>query len=293
MAFTLPGGRTIAVVAVGVLAGTLFTTGGSAVASSAGADVHACVNKKTRYARIVNPTTVCRTTEIRVTWGDGNSQPQGVNTAGPQGPAGRTGAQGPAGPKGEQGFRGAPGRNGRDGAAGPKGEPGLRGAPGQDGAKGEAGAQGPAGPAGPKGEQGLRGAPGQDGKDGAAGPKGEPGTGGSVKIGSDSESFSFSGDGTKQVSCGSGEVATGGGYSLSQVKGNVLVTASAPTFSGKKPSGWTVSIDVNSNSGNGVAANSAPTSSPSATPNANNQLTTGGQSGSRITGTVYVICAAA
>ncbi|WP_326826223.1 hypothetical protein [Streptosporangium sp. NBC_01756] len=323
MAFTLPGGRTIAVVAVGVLAGTLFTTGGSAVASSAGADVHACVNKKTRYARIVNPTTVCRTTEIRVTWGDGNSQPRGVNTAGPQGPAGRTGAQGPAGPKGEQGFRGAPGRNGRDGAAGPKGEPGLRGAPGQDGAKGEAGAQGPAGPAGPKGEQGLRGAPGQDGKDGAAGPrgeqglrgapgqdgakgatgaqgpagpagpKGEPGTGGSVKIGSDSESFSFSGDGTKQVSCGSGEVATGGGYSLSQVKGNVLVTASAPTFSGKKPSGWTVSIDVNSNSGNGVAANSAPTSSPSATPNANNQLTTGGQSGSRITGTVYVICAAA
>ncbi|WP_326645607.1 hypothetical protein OG884_13635 [Streptosporangium sp. NBC_01755] len=69
MAIKLPGGRTLAVMTVGVLAGTLFTASGSAVASSAAAEIHACVHKQTRYTRIVNATAKCRPTEIRIRWG--------------------------------------------------------------------------------------------------------------------------------------------------------------------------------------------------------------------------------
>ncbi|MFD0887046.1 hypothetical protein ACFQ08_21070, partial [Streptosporangium algeriense] len=91
MAFKVPGVRTLSVVAVGVLAGTMLTVGGSAVAAAAGSEIHACVNKKTRYARIVNPSAVCRTTEIRVTWGDGEGGSQGIASSGPRGPQGAPG----------------------------------------------------------------------------------------------------------------------------------------------------------------------------------------------------------
>lgn len=317
MALKLPGGRTLAVVTVGVLAGTLFSAGGSAVASSAGAEIHACVHKQTRYTRIVNATAKCKPTEIRIKWGQESQGQQGIASAGPQGSrgaqglkgetgaqgpqgpqgqrglTGRTGAAGPQGVKGEAGAPGAKGENGKDGAPGAKGADGKDGATGPQGLRGQTGTPGDDGRNGLPGKDGLPGKPGADGKDGAkgaqgpagpagpAGPKGADGTGGSLKVSYVSESFSFTGDGSKSVSCGTGKVATGGGYSLSQLKNNASVTASAPTFSAGKPSGWVVAIDVAS-SGHGVGSESAEAPAT---------LSSGGGS-SKTSGTVYVICAA-
>ncbi|MFD8532407.1 hypothetical protein ACFV0L_33830, partial [Streptosporangium canum] len=151
-----------------------------------------------------------------------------------------------------------PGKDGQNGAPGKQGEQGPRGLPGQNGQDGK---QGPAGP---------------------QGPKGDPGSGG-MKISYGQEYFSFSSDGSKEVSCGYGKVATGGGYSLSQVKGNVLVSASAPTFSAGKPSGWKVAIDVNSNS-------NGPSASGASEVTANSGV---GHGTTKAEGTVYVICASA
>ncbi|ACZ91610.1 hypothetical protein Sros_8979 [Streptosporangium roseum DSM 43021] len=304
MAFKLPGGRTIGVVAVGVLAGTLLTAGGSAVASSAGTEVHACVNKKTRYARIVNATAACRATETRVTWGDGGSQSQGVNTQGPQGPAGRNGAQGPAGQQGPQGDRGfpgkqglpgkdgqngLPGKDGQNGLPGKQGEQGEQGPRGQDGKDGAPGAKGDTGPRGLPGEKGdtgprgLQGAEGDKGRDGAPGakgdtgprglqgvkgdtgpqgPKGDPGTGGGTL--SVQTAYGEIGHNGGTASCKANEVATGGGYSLSDSR--YIVTASMPSGS----TSWSVKI--------------------SKLPGDNdNDRSLSGGGGSK--GTVYVMCA--
>ena len=185
MAFKLPGVRPLAVVAVGVLAGSMLTMGGSAVASSssAGAEIHACVHKKTRYARIVNVTTVCKPTEIRVKWAQSSGgSSQSFATAGPQGPqgpAGRTGAAGPAGPAGPTGPTGPQGRTGfkgKDGVQGPAGPKGADGANGKDGKDGVAGPQSVRrartahGKVGPEVLAGPKGAAGQDGKPGPEGP---------------------------------------------------------------------------------------------------------------------------
>ncbi|MEV4890271.1 hypothetical protein AB0K48_12855, partial [Nonomuraea sp. NPDC055795] len=131
--------RVLPLAAAGALAASLLTVGGVATAStSSAAEVHACVHKKTRYARIVNPATPCRKTEIRVLIGGGG----GHSTSGVQGPQGERGPAGPAGPTGA---------TGPTGPQGPKGVPGLKGA------------------TGPQGPKGL------DGKDGATGPKGADG----------------------------------------------------------------------------------------------------------------------
>ncbi|MEV4377223.1 hypothetical protein [Streptosporangium sp. NPDC049644] len=173
MAIKLPGGRTLAVVTVGVLAGTLFTASGSAVASSAGAEIHACVHKQTRYARIVNATAKCRPTEIRIRWGQqGESQQQGIATAGPQGERGPQGLKGDAGPQGPQGLRGLPGKTGATGPQGPKGDTGAQGPKGEDG---KTGATGPQGPKGDTGAQGPKGADGKNGRDGDDGRNGRDG----------------------------------------------------------------------------------------------------------------------
>ncbi|WP_051752910.1 collagen-like protein [Streptosporangium amethystogenes] len=176
MAIKLPGGRTLAVVTVGVLAGTLFTASGSAVASSAGAEIHACVHKQTRYARIVNATARCKPTEIRIRWGQqGESQQQGVATAGPQGERGPQGLKGDAGPQGPQGLRGPIGRTGATGPQGPKGDTGTQGPKGEDGKPGAQGPKGDTGAQGPKGEDGARGPQGLKGDTGTQGPKGDDG----------------------------------------------------------------------------------------------------------------------
>jgi hypothetical protein len=127
MIIKLPGGRTIGVLAVGALAGSLLTVGGIATASAAPTPViYACVNKATRAVRIVSAGTKCLSTETRTSW----------NQKGPQGSRGATGAKGATGLKGATGPKGATGAKGATGPAGPKGATGARGPAGPPGAAG-------------------------------------------------------------------------------------------------------------------------------------------------------------
>ncbi|MBX6383941.1 MAG: collagen-like protein [Microbispora sp.] len=210
---------------VGALAGSVLVIGGAATASSASdAVLYACVNKSTRYMRLVNATTKCKTTETKVSW----------NKTGPQGPAGigGTGPQGPAGPQGPRGPHGL------RGPQGPKGDPGPQGPQGPKGEKGDRGPQGPqgaTGPQGPKGEPGPQGPKGEKGDRGPAGPKGDPGIAGISTV---QKSFDFGVlGGSVDLSCGSG-YATGGGFSGTKVLGEI--TTNGPIVSGGKPIGWRV-----------------------------------------------------
>ncbi|MGS2645813.1 hypothetical protein [Streptosporangium sp. G12] len=108
--------------------GLSSVTTASAAQTAPGDVVYACVNKKTRYARIVNASAKCRTTEFSFSWG-GQGQTT-VNGPGQQGPRGATGPQGPQGPKGDPGTQGP---RGVPGVAGPTGPAGAPGANGKDG----------------------------------------------------------------------------------------------------------------------------------------------------------------
>jgi hypothetical protein len=207
VAIKLPGGRTIGLMTAGALAGSVLVLGGAATASSASDAVfYACVNKSTRYMRLVNATTKCKTTETKVSW----------NKTGPQGPVGigGTGPQGPAGPQGARGPQGMRGPQGPKGDTGAKGDTGPQGPQGAKGDKGDTGPQGPAGPQGPKGDSGIGGI--------------------TVKH----ADFNFGiGGGTTKLSCDSG-YATGGGYTGTKVLGEI--TTNGPIVSGNKPTGWQV-----------------------------------------------------
>ncbi|MGP3918775.1 hypothetical protein [Nonomuraea sp. 10N515B] len=199
---------------VGALAASLLAVGGVATASSAAGEVHACVHKKSRYARIVNPATKCRKTEERVLIGGGS---QGTTTI----QQGERGPEGPQGPKGETG---------------------------------------PAGPAGPQGKQGLQG------------PKGDPGDGAAYETYTKTASLNSIGSAT--ASCHQGSMATGGGFSFSKLK-NAVVMSSAPNGNG-----WTVSVTKDDNgSGNDAAPQGA-----------DEKTYGGGNYGTSVSGTVYVIC---
>ncbi|MFI6509358.1 hypothetical protein ACIBCT_17255 [Streptosporangium sp. NPDC050855] len=329
MAVKLPGGRTLAVVTVGVLAGTLFTASGSAVASSAGAEVHACVHKQTRYARIVNATAKCRPTEFRVRWGQTTQTQEGIASAGPQGPQGPrgpqgpkgdTGSQGPQGPRGFQGRtgpQGPKGVDGKDGVQGPKGDTGAQGPKGDDGKdgaqgpKGDTGAQGPKGddgkdgaqgPKGDTGPQGPKGADGKDGRDGQRGPKGEPGDSAALTTYVNTRNFSLSNDGSASVSCDGGDVATGGGYSLTAMK-YFVVTGTYPSSA----TTWTVGLNRDygifdaqsadreaASDAQGTDKGSAPSATPSATKGSAKAPASGGVQAQTFSasakGTVYVVC---
>lgn len=250
MAIKLIGRQFGAAASVGVLALSLVVVGGAATASTAEAEVHACVHKKTRYARIVNPSTKCRATEIRVTWGAGGDTLNG--TGGPVGPAGKdgaagpkgdTGATGPAGPKGDKGLQGIQGpkgdvgptgpagkdgKNGIDGKPGAKGEDGKDGKNGTNGVDGKPGPKGDTGPAGPKGDTGPAGPQGKPGKDGVNGQDGKPGPAGGAKP-TVIKSANFSG-GSGTVTCDTGYTMTGGGVSSS----NSTVKGSYPVGNGWK-----------------------------------------------------------
>ncbi|WP_157530577.1 collagen-like protein [Microtetraspora niveoalba] len=264
MAIKLPGGRTIGVLSVGVLAGSLFAVGGMATASSASSAakvIYGCVNKKSGYVRIVNATTTCKPTEYKVYWnqagtpgpvgvgGTGPTGPQGPRglqgergPQGPQGPKGDTGATGPQGPKGQDGANGT---NGKDGAPGAKGEKGDTGPAGAKGDKGEKGDRGLPGEKGEKGDRGLPGQKGDTGPAGPQGPKGDPGTGGSVTPKVVTQSFDF-GHGSSRpviVSCGNGKTATGGGFTMTDGSSSAQIYESAPypATNGGTPTGWKVS----------------------------------------------------
>ncbi|MBB2912383.1 hypothetical protein FHS43_003666 [Streptosporangium becharense] len=302
MAAKLRGGRTLAVLSVGVLAGSILTVGGSAaaVASSADGDIYACVHKKTRYARIVNASARCKPTEIRVTWSQSGGS-QGVATAGPQGEQGRPGPQGPKGDKGETGLRGPQGETGpqgKQGPAGPQGPKGETGAQGPQGETGPQGKQGPAGPQGPKGDKGDKGETGPRGTTGPAGPqgpKGEPGTGAKLSTYINKDGFHFGdGDGTASAKCNTGDIATGGGYQANLKRS--VVTASYPSASGT----WTVTVDndygifdfnANSNGNANANGNANSSAAPSPTGKSEEKGVSAQGFGSSASGTVYVICA--
>ena len=77
--------------------------------------VQACVSKSDAGpSRIVPVGTICKASEIAVTW----------NIAGPQGPQGPQGAAGPAGPTGAAGPAGTTGPAGATGPVGPAGATG-------------------------------------------------------------------------------------------------------------------------------------------------------------------------
>ncbi|MEV0230874.1 hypothetical protein [Nonomuraea sp. NPDC050786] len=282
MAIKLRGGRTFTLAAAGALAASLLTVGGVATASSAAGEVHACVHKKTRYARIVNLETKCRRTEERILIGgastttvqqgqqgqqgeQGKTGPQGPQ--GPQGPKGTTGPAGPAGPAGPQGPKGADGKDGKDGLPG---KDGLDGKNGKDGLPGKQGEQGPAGHAGPVGPQGPQG---PQGPKGDKGEKGEPGDGASYT--SYTRTASLSSTGSATASCGQGGMATGGGFTFSTLK-NAVVMTSAPSGT----SGWTVSVAKDDNGYNTYAT----------TTDTKDEKTTAAAQGTSVSGTVYVVC---
>ena len=205
---------------------------------------------------------------------------------GPQGPAGATG---PAGPQGLQGATGAAGAAGAQGPQGAKGDPGagvhvtgsvptaadlpagaaagdayivtatghlhvwdgdawidtglVQGPEGPEGATGPAGPQGPQGPAGPTGPAGADGA--------LAGY--EIVTGAPVAIAGTDFVVSAS------ANCPVGKVATGGGVSISDPAGGVVMVESRPVALG---AGWFVSVanfseDPNSATPYAVCANAA------------------------------------
>ncbi|WP_214109944.1 hypothetical protein [Acrocarpospora catenulata] len=236
--------------------------------SAADTVIYACVNKKTRYARIVNVTTTCKPTEYKISWGkEGPQGPMGLQgmtgAQGPQGlrglqgPKGDTGATGPQGPKGDTGAAGATGPAGPAGPAGPQGPKGDKGAPGEDGARGATGATGPQGATGPAGPQGPKGDTGPQGPKGETGPAG---TGGSVTPTLKTANFSFSSSGEDDatVSCDNGKRAVGGGYDVTNNTHKLSkVIASRPATN---LTGWVVTLEHTSS---------------------------GSQ---RIGGTVYVIC---
>ncbi|QYC45419.1 Collagen triple helix repeat (20 copies) [Nonomuraea coxensis DSM 45129] len=281
MAIKIRGGRALTLATVGALAASLLAVGGVATASSAGNQVTACVHKKTRYARIVNPTTKCRTTEIRVLIGGGSEATTNSVTVGPKGDTGPQGPKGDAGPQG------------------PQGRPGLKGATGPAGPKGDTGPAGPAGPQGPKGADGKDGLPGKDGKDGLPGkpgeqgprgpqgPKGDTGPAGPQgpkgADGKDGGSFttytktaSLNSVGSATASCSQGGNATGGGFSFSTLK-NAEVMTSAPSGNG---TGWTVSVAKDDNGGGNDFAPSGGEKTAGH----------GGNNGTSVNGTVYVVC---
>ncbi|WP_345559817.1 hypothetical protein [Nonomuraea rosea] len=278
MAIKVRGGRTLTLAAVGALAASLLTVGGVATASSAAAEVHACVHKKTRYARIVNPATKCRKTEERILIGGGTSTtnvqggvqgPKGDTGAqGKPGATGATGATGPQGPKGLDGKDGLPGKPGLDGKDGLPGKPGLDGKDGLPGKPGLDGKDGLPGKPGLDGKDGLPGKPGQDGKDG---------TGAAYTTYVKHESINSTG--SKTASCGQGGMVTGGGFSFGTLK-NAIVMESAPD-----DNGWTVSVAKDDNGSNTYSSTTTDTSKTE-----DPKSTTTGNHGTSVSGFVYAVC---
>ena len=123
--------------------------------------IWACVKQVGGAVHIVNVSTHCKKSEVKLSWTGAKGEP---------GPAGAKGGAGPAGPKGANGVNGTNGANGVVGATGPAGS--STGTTGAQGVTGATGPQGATGPAGPTGAQGVTGAVGPTGATGATGPSG-------------------------------------------------------------------------------------------------------------------------
>jgi hypothetical protein len=208
---------------------------------------------------------------------------------GAQGPAGAVGPQGAAGPPGAAGPQGPQGATGAQGVQGAKGDPGagvhVTGSVATEADlpatanEGDAYivtstgdlhvwdgtafvntglVQGPEGPQGPAGATGPQGPPGPAGPTGPAGADGglvgyEIVTAASVAIaGSD---FDVSGS----APCPAGKVAIGGGLTLGDPTGGVVVAESHPTAGG---AGWALtvlnlSVEANNMTPYAICANEA------------------------------------
>ncbi|MEV0967872.1 hypothetical protein [Microtetraspora glauca] len=226
MAIKVPRGRTIGVLSVGALVGSLFAVGGMASASSASSAskiIYGCVAKKSGYVRIVNATTTCKTTEYKTYWNQtGADGATGVGGTGAQGPQGPRGLQGPKGDKGETGPAGPAGPQGVKGQDGKDGERGL---PGKDGKDGERGLPGKDGKDGKDGERGL------PGKDGEPGPKGDPGgMGKAVMVTVRVDLRNREKAQALTPLCPNGKIATGGGFEIYSEGKNAKIWASKPSL---------------------------------------------------------------
>jgi len=114
--------------------------------------IWACVKQVGGAVHIVNVSTRCKKSEVKLSW------------TGAKGENGAAGPRGEAGPKGASGVNGANGIQGVAGATGPAGS--------STGTTGAQGVTGATGPAGPPGAQGVTGAAGPTGPTGATGPSG-------------------------------------------------------------------------------------------------------------------------
>jgi len=95
--------------------------------------IWACVKQVGGAVHIVNVSTHCKKSEVKLSWTGAKGEP---------GSAGAKGDAGPAGAKGAQGVTGASGPPGATGPAGPTGAQGVTGAVGPTGATGATGPSG-------------------------------------------------------------------------------------------------------------------------------------------------------
>lgn len=140
----------------------------------------------------------------------------------------------------------------------------LRGARGPVGAQGPRGAVGPQGAAGAQGAAGPQGATGPQGPQGAAGPTGPAGADGGlagyeIVTGSAVAISGTDFDVATSVNCPAGKVATGGGVTLGNRAGGVVMLESSPTALG---AGWAVTVgnlssDPNTATPYAICANTA------------------------------------
>jgi hypothetical protein len=173
-----------------------------------------------------------------------------VGPTGPAGPAGEQGSVGGpgppgiAGPAGPVGPIGPTGQQGAIGQAGPAGDPGPPGPPGDAGPQGPQGDSGPQGSTGPEGPRGEKGETGEIGPPGQQGETGPPGTyGETTRIMTSREvfiDFPAGSDGTGTInSCSGFGVSAGGGCTIGQNTGPLVLVASYPeAITGQAPFGW-------------------------------------------------------
>jgi hypothetical protein len=207
--------KSILLAALSLCLGALNTTSTQAQTTN-GNTIYACYHKTTGDFRKVSGPGQCRNSEIPISWSMAGGVP------GPQGPQGPQGVQGPQGQKGETGA------TGETGARGPQGEAGQS-VTSEVIALGDARC--------PNGVGGVQYTDstsvrvvcnGQQGAQGPEGPQGPPGTGAGPSFYTrqlPTRSANANSEASFDVSCISGDVVTGGGFSAHH---SLIVVESKP-----------------------------------------------------------------
>lgn len=262
--FSRPKTRTIVLTLGGVVAGSVLTGTGVALASGndspvrGNGTIHQCMNTETLATRTIPKGRHCASNEKHFAFNQ-------KGRTGATGPQGATGAQGPRGAAGADGVTilngtGAPADTlGKDGdfyvdttaeeMYGPKASGAWPATGtslvGPQGPKGNTGATGATGPIGPTG------APGAPGATGAQGPSGYTG----YQVVTGSKTFTDARGGTSQewagASCPAGKVLIGGGAYTTSDEG--YLTSSGPLVSGGVAyNEWEARYLVRSDAGSGA-----------------------------------------